>query len=470
MTRILLILVFIPTVLFGDEIPLTKDETILKMYNLSSDIWKGSPSSMKYSPACSDLNKVYKEEGYRCSSSDASEPEGLNKPTNYQDILDFISFKTDVNGKAINRLVTSTTCSKPVKMSKDDKGKLVLADLSPATINKVNGYDLNTTAGLNALSGDLWKRYVKFFRTYKCAPNTGAMAKNSITGKVIFTPAFVDTKDDVSRLFLDEYIPNEKYGELVKNSSTPNDTFINEWYKNSILGHFYADVLSLSWECNKMASPNVSCPPIELSSVFKNNEWEFKDDFWNVLEFADTNGKLVAKDKKNQMGLDCLHKALKMGNLEINKINIKTSSSSLSNGSILCSKDFIGLSRRRALNMQEVVKKAFAEKGYKGFLPNTKFLLDFYGSNKDGSSGPCAHVVKDGKMTDAMVGLEDSLLQKYRSAELLVRFGPAAGRTTSTTPAPTFKEGYIVLNSRFVYFSCQAGGVPTGNVPSSLFD
>lgn len=446
------------------------DSVIVEINNLSDNIWKTYPnpvsSSHKYLQDCKTLNAKYKNGGFKCGFDGKYEDfEGFKLPKNFNDVLNHI---------ASSKYTKAENCSKFIKLYKNNNGEIDIKFINrPSNVTKVLNYNISTEKQ-RAIRGELIRKYKAFFDTYRCKPGTGTMSDGGIIGAPIFRFYSINSDqpyEDIKTKVINLLKENSNI-YLEDSSEDLEETLMRNYRKNSKFNYFFTDVLHFSYNCPVYDSPTFSCPPIELSSVFKPNSWEISGDLWEIA-VSDAN----PMKRENQIALKCIDLSK---NLKIKRILIKASSNSISNSGNLCAKDFLGLSKKRAESVKIFVTNNLRQKGY--YVDDEVFLLDYFGDNGDGTSGPCAYTVtknvigegdKD-KDINYVMGGEDKKkkelgdLAKYRSANFTITFERAS----------TNKKAYEYLTSSYgtfgfglknVKFSCITKDGETVSVPDQMF-
>lgn len=432
----------------ADEVPLPKNELIKQMKNNSDSWW----NNVNKDVSCKNINNIYKnQKGYGCRSASGELTTYTPIPDEtMESLIDYVSF---YGGMAIK----SATCSTPVKLLKKADGSLYLQDYASLNVTNVNSLGVNERHKIKAAINDRYKRFLKM---YSCDGNKATAT--TYPNDIVVTPFrmnYAANKAEFDKAFLEDVFA--KYPDL-SSVETPNDNFVNLSRLKLTKKFFCSNVLERHWECPKTAGEPYACPTLKLSSKFDPDKWVINGKLW-LAEGETSEDK---EHKENEIALKCIRKSISKG-LQVSRITIRTSSDSSDNSSGLCAKDFIGLSRQRSLAIMKRIKTDLKKEGLTQVLSDDQFTLDFYGTNKDGTSGPCANIIKDGIMTDDRdPNVTSDELAKHRSAEAIVSFiypGQTAGSGTTITA----RDGSMEILCRDINFSCKTGGVSTGLIPAA---
>ncbi|MFP5386883.1 MAG: hypothetical protein ACLGHN_12435 [Bacteriovoracia bacterium] len=125
-----------------------------------------------------------------------------------------------------------------------------------------------------------------------------------------------------------------------------------------------------------------------VSGLYKDNEW--------ASSTLDAQLKGGATDEV----ISCIKDRLAKG-AEIHHISVVSSASALNNSGEaakkFCKKGFLELSKARAENARDkVVPQLFSLAGAENIDYKSKLVLNYKGSNGDGTSGPCPYTLKNG--------------------------------------------------------------------------
>ena len=152
----------------------------------------------------------------------------------------------------------------------------------------------------------------------------------------------------------------------------------------------------------------------------------YKDNVWSS---SSLDGKLAGETTSGLAA--CIKDAVARG-AKIHHISVVSSASALNNtgaaAKSFCKKGFSGLSKARAEAAKEkVLPQLFSSSGLEADAYQSKIILNYDGSNGDGTSGPCPYTLKNGvevlkpefKTADGKKALDDA---KY--VNLQVTFEP----------------------------------------------
>ena len=185
----------------------------------------------------------------------------------------------------------------------------------------------------------------------------------------------------------------EKEAELRKMMSAPDF----EAKKNEYFDNYNAKALSSGTYCEKSRVNtrgyhyvSEEFPPCSgnVSGLYKDNEWAS----------STLDDKL--KGETTDEVVSCIKDRLAKG-ADIHHVSVVSSASALNNtgeaAKKFCKKGFLELSKARAENARDnIVPKLFSLAGAENIDYKSKLILNYNGTNGDGTSGPCPYTLKNG--------------------------------------------------------------------------
>ncbi len=460
------------SILMSGEVPIPSVEVAREikpqseiLWNKYKDPWSAADDNKRHvgKTECANIVNSYNSK-FRCFSYSNSNIE-KTLPSEVDNKISSI----------INSLIKNTVYSETNQLLKIS-GYNLLDNPNSTTVNKIyigkNGYELSNYGTKQVVREDLTDRFKRFARLYDCKSDYDIKYSNiqqDINGQYVYRaisrPLFyvdypITDSDDIikNKLLTEEwkaYLSSRGYDNKDKVMPSSNTKFLDEYFSKEGCIDYCTD--ALTYNIPRDRKGEMSCGPIRISAAFQANSTSLIGNSKDIISLAKEDKKYGSDNKYN---IRCIENSIKANQNSLKRVKILASSSSDSNGKPLCSKDFIGLSKQRTLALKEMVrtyvlgltKNQQGENGIdidKGDL----WQIDYYGENKDGTSGPCAYVAQNGVMSTTPNGnVSESLLKDYRSAEIQLFFTQANNSNSGSLGVARAGIGYEV---RDLTFSCK---------------
>lgn len=221
------------------------------------------------------------------------------------------------------------------------------------------------------VKNSLIEEYVKFSQKHDCNP---IIKHQYVTHR--YPNKDFDSEEELQRVMKAPgyEAEKEKYFADQNAKSLSRGTYCESGYANTRPFHYVS----------------VDFPPCagSVSGLYKDNVWSS----------SSLDGKLAGEATSELSA--CIKDAVAKG-AKIHHISVVSSASALNNTGAaaknFCKKGFLGLSKARAEAAKEkVLPQLFSSSGLAAESYQSKIILNYDGSNGDGTSGPCPYALKNG--------------------------------------------------------------------------